>query len=88
MESNTRALEVVCAHFKEEYSNKELLGLRRKLNTAHVQNHRLRKNAQKLTDELAIERNCRQILHRLIQVLLTQRDSGTSRPDWGHIGHE
>ena len=45
METHTRALELVCSHFRNEFSTQEIASLRKRLNCAHVQNHRLRKKA-------------------------------------------
>ena len=75
MEPNTRALEVVCKHFKAECGNKAIGDLRRRLNKAHVQNHRLRKKALQLENLLRLERSCRAISNSVLTALLTRMDS-------------
>ena len=75
METDTRALEVVCKHFKAECGDKTIGDLRRRLNKAHVQNHRLRKKSLRLENLLKLERSCRDISNSVLTALLTRMDS-------------
>ena len=70
METDTRALEVVCQHFRKEFHDETICNLRKRLNCAHVQNHRLRNKAQQLETQLKIERSCRAILDSVVLLLI------------------
>ena len=48
MEPHTRALEVVCRHFKQEYGTEALLKLRKEKNCLASQNYRLRKKIENM----------------------------------------
>jgi len=48
MEENTRALDVVCRHFRQEYSSEDLRKTRAALRRAHQRNSRLRDANTKL----------------------------------------
>ena len=75
MEESTRALDTVCKHFREECGDEAIRNLRRRLNAAHVANHRLRKKALQLNEQLAIERSCRAVVSELLATLLRRMDS-------------
>ena len=75
MEDNTRALEVVCKHFRNECADKTIVNLRKRLNRAHVQNHRLRKKALQLDSLLRLERSCRAISNTVLASIITRMDS-------------
>lgn len=75
MEQDTHALEVVCKHFRNECGNKTLTDLRRRLNNAHVSNHRLRKKAQRLEEQVKLERSARAILNQVVSALILRMDS-------------
>ena len=75
MDVNTRALETVCQYFRKECGDETIANLRKRINRAHVENHRLRKKALQLSEQLAIERSCKAILRELIAVLLKRMDS-------------
>ena len=75
METDTRALEVVCKHFRNECGDATIANLRKRLNKAHVENHRLRKKALQLSSHLERESSCRAILNTLISILLRRMDS-------------
>ena len=75
MEPDTRVLEVVCKHFKAECGDEAIGNLRRRLNKAHVQNHRLRKKTLQLENLLRLERSCRAISNSVLTSLLTRMDS-------------
>ena len=74
MEPDTQALEVVCKHLRLECGDGTILNLRRRLNRAHVANHRLRKKAQQLEGNLAVERSCRGVLASIVNRLVAQMD--------------
>ena len=75
MDESTRALETVCKHFRNECGDATIANLRKRLNRAHVENHRLRKKALQLSEQLAVERSCKAILTEIIAVLLKRMDS-------------
>ena len=75
MEVNTRALEVVCQHFRTEFGDQALTNLRKRINRAHVENCRLRKRMHHLSTRLEIETSLKGILHALISILLRRLDS-------------
>ena len=87
MEPNTRALEVVCKQFKAECGDETIGNLRKRLNKAHVQNHRLRRKALQLENLLKLERSCRAISNSVLTSLLTRMDSLLERHS-DHIGDE
>lgn len=78
MEDNTHVLEVVCKHFRNECADKTIVNLRKRLNRAHVQNHRLRKKALQLDSLLRLERSCRAITNNVITTMFTRMDSALS----------
>ena len=47
MEDNTRALELVCAHFKAEYGNETISNLRKRLAKAYRRNSDMKKELMK-----------------------------------------
>ena len=75
METDTRPLEIVCRHFRDECGDATIANLRRRLNRTHVQNHRLRKKALQLSEQLAVERSCRAVVSELLTVLIRRMDS-------------
>ena len=75
MEENTKALEIVCKHFHNECADTEIRNLRLRINRAHVQNHRLRKKAQHLTEKLNIEQIRRKITSELLLMMIRRMDS-------------
>ncbi len=75
LETHTRALEVVCKHFRDECGDATIANLRKRLNKAHVENHRLRKKALQLSEQLTVERACRAIVSELLTLLLKRMDS-------------
>ena len=75
MEESARPLEIVCKHLLQACGDDTILSLRRRLNNAHVSNHRLRKRALQLSEEIAVERSCRAILRELLTILLRRMDS-------------
>ena len=66
MEDNTKALEVVCKHFKHEFGDDAISRLRRPINRAHVANHRLRKQLIRLQEILDIERSLKGIFRSML----------------------
>ena len=75
MESNMKALEVVCMHFQSEYGDENLRKLRRRLNTAHVQNHRLRMRLNETEKRLTFEESRCKILSHIINDLINRMDT-------------
>ena len=69
------ALELICKHFRNECGDETIGNLRKRLNKAHVQNHRLRKKALQLENLLKLERSCRAISNTLLTSLITRMDS-------------
>ena len=88
METNTRALEAVCKHFKAECGDVTIGNLRKRLNKAHVQNHRLRKKALQLENLLKLERSCRAISNSVLTALLRRMDSLLDQQHSDHIADE
>lgn len=74
MEDHTRALDVVCQHFHDEYYHQELANLRKQKARAHSEAYRLRRKVTQLEEHLKIERR----LARSLQVHL-YRASGKLR---------
>ena len=70
-----RGLEVACRYFKAECGDETIGNLRKRLNKAHVQNHRLRKKALQLENLLRLERSCRAISNSVLTSLLTRMDN-------------
>ena len=82
-----RALETACRYFKAECGDETIGNLRKRLNKAHVQNHRLRKKTLQLENLLRLERGCRVISNSVLTSLLTRMDNLLEeRSD--QIGHE
>ena len=75
MDESTRALETVCRHFQHECGDETIRSLRRRLNAAHVSNHRLRKKTLQLSEQLDVERSCRAVVTELLTMLLKRMDS-------------
>ena len=69
-----RVLEVVCNHFRTECGDESLTKLRRRLNNAHVANHRLRKKALQLETQMKLERSARAILNEVVSSLIMRMD--------------
>ena len=78
MDRKMDALETACRYLRNECRDEANRKLRRRLNTAHVQNYRLRKKASQLSEQLAAERSCKAILSELIVILLRRMDSALS----------
>ena len=57
MEANTQALEVVCRHFKAEYSDQTIADLRRQKARAISSNYRLRKKVALMEERVATLRD-------------------------------
>ena len=62
MEDHTRALEVVCRHFRNEYSDDAIKNLRRRLAKAYRRNSALNRQL--------LEMRCQQISLKLLNVFL------------------
>jgi hypothetical protein len=77
MEESIQSLEVVCKHLRNECGDDTILSLRRRLNNAHVSNHRLRKKALQLSEQIAVERSCRAILTELLANIVKRMDFAT-----------
>ena len=75
METDTQPLEIVCRHFRDACGDATIVNLRRRLSRAHVQNHRLRKKALQLSEQLTIERSCRAVVSEILTVLIRRMDS-------------
>ena len=57
MEANTQALEVVCQHFKNEYSDQTIVALRKQKARAISSNYRLRKKVTQLEERVCALRD-------------------------------
>ena len=88
MEPDTRVLEVVCKHFKAECGDETIGNLRKRLNKAHVQNHRLRRKALQLENLLKLERSCRAISNSVLTALLRRMDSLLDQQHADRIGDD
>ena len=75
MESNTRPLEMVCRYFRRECGDKTIDNLLKRLNRAHVANHRLRKKALQLEAQVILERSCRALLNNMLIEVTLRMDS-------------
>ena len=75
MEEHTKPLEVVCKFFKQEFGDDTITRLRRRLNTAHVANHRLRKRIIILQQILEVERSLKEIYRSFIMNLTRRLDA-------------
>ncbi len=75
MEDHMHALELTCTRFRLECGDETIRNLRRRLNGAHVRNHRLRTRVQQTMRELSTERSARRILHEIFMHLLKRTDA-------------
>ena len=57
MEANTQALEVVCQHFKQEFSDQTIAELRKQKARAISSNYRLRKKVAQLEERVCTLRD-------------------------------
>ena len=74
MEDNTKALEVVCRHFQNEFADKQIRSLRKRINRSDVTNTRLRQRNKRLEEELMQQNNSRLLLNQILQLLLRKMD--------------
>ena len=74
MENHTRALEVVCKHFRNECGDALIASLRNRINRAHVANCRLRKKLNLLEEHLHRQTSCRQVLDQILILLINRMD--------------
>ena len=65
MEENTKALEVVCQHFKTEYSDETIENLRKRLAKAYKRNSSL--------NHMSIKRDFEKMSMKLLNVFLLSR---------------
>ena len=70
MEENTRALDIVCHHFREEYASEDLRKTRNALRRAHNRNSKVRAQNTRLWMELWSAR--KHVLNAEEELILTR----------------
>jgi len=77
MQSDLVALGITCSHFKD-YQSAELISLRKRINSAHVQNHRLRKRLVDLEKRIEFHDILNYILRRFVNRILSILENALS----------
>ena len=72
METNTKALETVCRHFKAEFGDKTISNLRKRVNKAHAANYRLRRKIANLDSMLQIQKSLTMLMQSFVTSLMHQ----------------
>ena len=77
MQSDLVALGITCSHFKD-YRSAELISLRKRINSAHVQNHRLRKKMVDLEKRIEFHDILNSLLRSFMNRILTLLENALS----------